>query len=94
MTECPIKPIGNNVVAKAFKEDFISAGGIIVPDYLRKDSDKIEILAVGNGTKKRPMTIRPGIAYRIHQSGTPVKIGEETFYILDQNYILATEQND
>lgn len=87
-----IKPIRNNILAKAFKEDAFSNGGIIVPESYRKDGDKVEILAVGNGTKKRPMNLSPGIAYKIHKSGTPVEYNGEKYLILDQAHILALEK--
>lgn len=86
-----IKPIRNNILVKAFKEDAFSNGGIIVPESYRKDGDKVEILAVGNGTKKRPMNLSPGVAYRIHNAGTLVEHDGERFYILDQAHIIALE---
>lgn len=86
-----IKPIRNYVLAKAFKEDSISRGGIYIPETARGDGSKIEILDVGNGTKKRPMNIRKGIAYRILGSGTPIEHNGEKYYLLEQNTILAYE---
>lgn len=86
-----IKPIKNNILVKAFKEDAFSNGGIIVPESFRKDGAKVEILAVGGGTKKRPMNLQPGIGYRIQNAGTPVEYMGEKYYILDQAHILAVE---
>ena len=86
-----IKPIRNNVLFRAFKEDAVSFGGIIVPDSVRKDGSRVEILAVGNGTPKRPMKLSPGIAYRIQGSGQAIDIDGETLYIVDENAILARE---
>lgn len=86
-----IKPIRNNILVKAFKEDAFSNGGIIVPESFRKDGSKVEILSVGDGTKKRPMNLHPGIAYRISGAGTPIDYNGEKYYILDQAHILAIE---
>lgn len=86
-----IKPIRNNILVKVFKEDLFSTGGIIVPESYRKEGSKVEILAVGNGTKKKPMTLSPGIAYRIQSAGTPIDYNGEKYYILDQANIIALE---
>lgn len=86
-----IKPIRNNVLFKAFKQDATSMGGIIVPESYRKDGCKVEILAVGDGTKKQAMTLKPGIAYRIHEAGQPFIYEGETVYLGHQNIFLAQE---
>jgi chaperonin GroES len=89
-----IKPIRNNVLFKAFKEDAMSYGGIIVPESVRKDGCKVEIIAVGDGTPKRPMRLKPGsIAYRIQNAGQELEFEGNKYYLIDENAILATEEN-
>lgn len=86
-----IKPVKNYILVRAFKEDALSLGGIIVPESYRNDGSKVEILAVGSGTKKRPMTLSPGIGYRIKNAGTQIDYNGEKYYLLDQAHILALE---
>lgn len=87
-----IKPIKNNVVVKAFKDDAISVGGIIIPESYRIDGSKVEIVAVGNGTPKKPMKLEAGrIGYRIFGAGMPIVHEGEKYYILEDNAILALE---
>lgn len=86
-----IQPIRNQVLIKMFLEEEISKGGIIVPDSYRSESDKGEIIAVGNGTKKTPMQFKGGeIVFRVHEWGEPIIENGEKYYLMEQNSILAT----
>lgn len=86
-----IKPIRNQVLVKAMKEDEMSSGGIIVPESFRKDGSKVEIVAVGNGTKDKPMMLQPGmVGFRVSEWGTPVEDDGVLYYLMDQDAILAT----
>lgn len=86
-----IKPIKNKIVVKAFKEDEISSGGIIVPENMRKDGCRVEVVAVGSGTPKKPMTLKPGdIGFRVKEWGVPVVEDGQLYYIMEDVEILAT----
>jgi chaperonin GroES len=86
-----IQPIRNNVLVKCFAGDSISEGGIIVPDAFKKDSNKVEIVAVGNGTKKKPMRLKKGdIGYRVKDWGTEVIDNGQKYYLMDDSAIIAT----
>lgn len=85
-----VQPIRSNVLVKPFKGEEFSAGGIIVPDAFVKESDKVTIVAVGNGTKDRPMKLKAGqIAYRVQAWGDPIEDNGELFYLMDDKAILA-----
>jgi len=85
-----IQPIRNNVLVKPFKEDEVSAGGIIVPESYRKDGSKVKVVAVGNGTAKRPMKLKPdSIGFRVKDWGTPIEENGELYYIMDDTAIIA-----
>jgi co-chaperonin GroES (HSP10) len=86
-----IKPIRNQVLVKAMKEEEVSSGGIIVPEYLRKDGAKVEIVAVGEGTPQKPMSLKPGmIGFRVDDWGIPVEDDGNLYYLMHQDAILAT----
>lgn len=86
-----IKPIRNQVLVKAFKEDEVSAAGIIVPESYRKHGCRVEIIDVGNGTKNRPMKLKKGeIGFRVKDWGVPVEDNGELYYLMDDKAILAT----
>ena len=87
-----ITPIKGNVLVKPLMADYESVGGIIVPDSFKEESNKVEIIAVGNGTKQRPMYLKKGdIGFRVKDWGTEVIHNGELHYIMDMNDILAVE---
>jgi chaperonin GroES len=87
-----MKPIRNNVLVKPFPPSEQSEGGIFVPLSVRKDNNRGTVIAVGNGTKGRPMQFKPGqVVYRVKDWGTPVEIKGENHYLMDDSAILATE---
>jgi co-chaperonin GroES (HSP10) len=86
------QPIRNQIMVKAFPPDEMSAGGIIVADSFKKDSNRVTIVAVGNGTKKRPMNLKAGqIGYRVMDWGLPFEENGEKFYVMDADAIIAVE---
>lgn len=88
-----IKPIRNQVLVKCFKGEEKSQGGIFVPEAFRKESNKVQIIEVGNGTPKRPMKLKKGeIAYRVKDWGEPIEENGERFYLMDDKAIIALEQ--
>lgn len=87
-----MKPIKNQIVFKPFLVNEKTEGGLFVPESFRTDSDRGTIVAVGKGTKDRPMKLKKGdIAYRVHKWGTLVQEKGENFYLMEDSAILATE---
>jgi chaperonin GroES len=87
-----IKPINNNILFKPFRGDEITEGGIVIPENAREESDKGIIVAVGNGTKIRPMKLKAGaVGFRVHKWGEPIDINGERHYLMDDKAILALE---
>ncbi len=85
-----IQPIRNNVLVKPFKENNVSAGGIVVPENYRKDGCRVMIVAVGSGTQKREMKLRSNtVGFRVKEWGTPIEDNGELFYIMDDSAIIA-----
>lgn len=83
-----IKPIRNNIVFKPFFTDGFTEGGIMLP--FKTESDKGEIVAVGNGTTTRSMKRKVGeIVMRVHIWGEPFELNGETYYLMDESAIIA-----
>ncbi len=88
-----IRPIKNNVVVKCCPSDEISSGGIIVPASYREDSNKVEIIAVGNGTMDKPMKLKEGqIGFRVKAWGTEIIINNEKHFLMDADSIIAINE--
>lgn len=87
-----IQPIRSNVLIKPFLNEETTMGGLVVPESYRGESDKAEVIAVGNGTKDKPMNFKPGdIVFRVKAWGQPVKENGVTYYLMDSSAILAKE---
>jgi chaperonin GroES len=86
-----IQPIRTNVLVKCFESDSISSGGIVVPDSYKEESNKVEVVAVGNGTKGKPMKYqKEQVAFRVKSWGVPVEENGILYYLMDQDALLAT----
>lgn len=87
------QPIKNQVMVKCFPPDEMSLGGIYVPDSVKKDSNRVRIVATGMGTQKRPMNLKAGqIGYRVMNWGLEFEEKGEKYYVMDMDAILATEK--
>lgn len=87
-----IQPVLHNVLVKPFKGSEISEGGLFIPDSIRKPSNRVEIVAVGNGTPKRPMKLKLNtIGYRVKDWGEPIEIDGELHYIMNEAAIIALQ---
>lgn len=85
-----IKPVRNNVLVKCFQGEAVSENGIVVPEAYRGESNRVEIVAVGTGTPKKPMKLKPGqIGYRVKFWGDLVEHNGEEYYIMDSSAIIA-----
>lgn len=86
-----MRPIGNQILFKPFLQEETTQGGLFVPESYREESDKGEIIEVGNGTKENPMRLKKGdIGFRVHKWGTPVEKNGEKLYLMQDSAILAT----
>lgn len=85
-------PVRNQILVKPFPPDEMTEGGLYVPDSVKKPSDKVHIVKVGNGTKDKPMKLKEGqTGFRVHEWGCPVMIENELHFIMDMDAILAVE---
>lgn len=87
-----MKPIKNNVLVKPFKEDEITESGLFIPESARGFSNKGLIVAVGDGTKDKPMTLKEGqVGYRVKDWGIEVLVDGELHYLMNQDAIIALQ---
>lgn len=85
-----MQPIRSQVLVKPFPPEEMSEGGIFVPASAQRINNKVTIVKVGNGTKDKPMKLKPGqVGYRVYEWGCPVMIDGELHFIMDQDAILA-----
>ena len=55
-----IKPLADRVIIEPAPAEEKTAGGIIIPDTAKEKPQRGKVLAVGNGKKDEPMTVKKG----------------------------------
>ena len=87
-----IKPKNQQVLIKPFPPDDLSSGGIVVPMSYRARNNKSLVVAVGLGTDSKPMRFSPGmVVHNIKDCGELFIIDDQDYYLINQDWILATE---
>lgn len=89
------QPIRDQILVHPFPPDEVSVGGIIVPETARERSCKATVVAVGGGTKDRPMRYSEGdIVFHVKDAGVEIIEGGVAFYLMSQVDVLARLQED
>ena len=90
MANVKIKPLADRVVVQAAQAEEKTAGGIIIPDTAKEKPQRGKVVAVGNGKKDEPMTVKVGdeILYGKY-AGTEVQIDGKEFLIMSESDIFA-----
>ncbi|MBP5695866.1 MAG: co-chaperone GroES [Treponema sp.] len=85
-----IRPLADRVLVKQVAAETKSAGGIIIPETSQEKTQQATVEAVGPGTEKEKITVKPGekILYDKY-SGTGIKIDCEDYLILKNSDIIA-----
>jgi len=87
-----MKVVKQNVLVKPFKSDEKSTGGIYVPESARQVNNKMIVVAVGEGSAKNPMRLKPGdVVFRVKDAGRDAEfiIDGESHFVMPQSYFLA-----
>ncbi|MDI9604819.1 MAG: co-chaperone GroES [Bacteroidota bacterium] len=85
-----IKPLADRVLVKPAAAEEKTVSGIIIPDTAKEKPLKGEVIAVGKGTKKEEMVVKPGdkVLYGKY-AGTEIELDGEQHLIMRQSDILA-----
>jgi chaperonin GroES len=85
-----IQPILNKVLIRPFSSEEKSTGGLIVPESFRERNNKSTVMAVGNGTKNKPMQYKPGmVVFSVKENGDEMIVDGEKCYLIESDWILA-----
>lgn len=85
-----VKPLSDRVLVEPAAAEEKTAGGIIIPDSAKEKPQKGKIIAVGNGKKDEPITVKVGdnVLYGKY-SGTEVNIEGTDYLIMKESDIFA-----
>ena len=85
-----IQPIGNHVLVEPIEFEVGSQAGIIIPESFKERGSKAKVVAVGGGTKNRPMEIPNNVfCWHIKGAGTPIQENNKTYYLINDIDILG-----
>jgi len=82
------KPLADRVLVEPAPAEQKTASGIIIPDNAKEKPLKGKVVAIGEGKKDEPMTLRIGDEVLFGQySGTEIKIDGSSYLIMRESDI-------
>ena len=80
-----LQPLADRVLIEPTPAEEKTASGIIIPDAAKEKPLKGTVVAVGNGKKDEPMTVKKGDSVLYGQySGTEIKLDGTTYLIMKE----------
>lgn len=85
-----IKPLADRVLIEPSASETKTSSGIIIPDSAKEKPQKGTVVAVGNGSKDQPLTVKVGdkVLYGKYV-GTELNVDGKNFLIMRESDILA-----
>ena len=85
-----ITPLADRVIIQQHEADTTTASGIIIPDTAQEKPHKGMVVAIGQGTKENPITVKVGdnVLYGKY-SGSELKYEGSDYMIMKESDILA-----
>lgn len=90
MANINITPLADRVLVKPAAAEEKTAGGIIIPDTAKEKPVRGEIIAVGQGKKDEPLTVKVGdlVLYGKY-AGTEISVEGKDYLIMRESDIYA-----
>jgi len=85
-----IKPLADRVLVEPMEAETKTSSGIIIPDNAKEKPQKGTVVAVGNGKKDEPLTVKVGdtVLYGKY-GGTELKLDGKDYLMMRESDILA-----
>lgn len=90
MSKINIKPLADRVLVKPIPAETRTASGIFIPDSAKEKPQRGTVIAIGNGLKDEPMTVKVDdtVIYGKY-SGTELILDGTEYLIMRESDILA-----
>jgi chaperonin GroES len=90
MSEVNIRPLQDRVLVESAAAEEKTAGGIIIPDTAKEKPQRGRIVAIGNGKKDEPLTVKVGdeVLYGKY-AGTEISVNGRDYLIMRESDIFA-----
>ncbi|WP_456378170.1 co-chaperone GroES [Lutibacter sp.] len=90
MSKINIKPLADRVLVKPIEAETTTASGLIIPDSAKEKQQEGTVIAVGNGTKDEPLTVKVGDKVLFGKyAGTELVLESVEYLIMREADILA-----
>ena len=86
-----IQPLDDRVLVRQVKPEERSAGGIYLPDVAQEKSAQAEVVALGTSEEAWPFQVGDRVIIDKY-AGTEIRLGGETYTILQRQDVLAKEK--
>jgi chaperonin GroES len=90
MAKVNVKPLADRVLVEPAAAETKTAGGIIIPDTAKEKPMKGKVVAIGNGKKDEPITVKVGdtVLYGKY-AGTEITVDGKELLIMRESDIYA-----
>ena len=90
MSKVNIKPLADRVLVQPEAAEEKTASGIIIPDTAKEKPMRGTVIAVGNGKKDEPLTVKAGdtVLYGKY-AGTELTVDDTDYLIMRETDIFA-----
>ena len=90
MAKVTLKPLADRVLVKAIPAEEKTRFGVIIPDNAKEKPQKGHVIAVGDGKKDEPLTVKKGdtVLYGKY-SGTEITIEGEEYLVMREQDIFG-----
>jgi chaperonin GroES len=90
MSKVNIKPLADRVLVQPAAAEEKTASGLYIPDTAKEKPQKGVVIAVGNGKKDEPLTVKVGdtVLYGKY-SGTELSVDGNDYLIMRESDIFA-----
>lgn len=85
-----IRPLGDRVLVEPGPAEVKTSSGIIIPDTAQERPQQGKVVAIGDGKKDEPLTVKVGDTVLYGKfSGTEFKFGDKELLIMKESDIYA-----
>jgi len=92
MSKFKYKPLKDRVLVEPHKAEEKTASGIIIPDSAQEKPQKGTVIAVGEGKKDEPMSLKAGdVVIYGKYGGTEISLEGKDYIIMREDDILLVE---
>ena len=93
------RPLYDRVLVKRIESEGKTAGGIIIPDTAKENLWKVEVIAVGSGSRNEsgnlvPLDVKAGDRILFGKwSGTEIKVSGQDYLVMKESDIMGIITN-